>query len=652
MRILSIDIETYSSYDLKKVGVYKYVEAPDFEILLFAYAWDNEPIQVIGLADFEAIPDDVMNALTDPAIIKSAYNANFERACIAKHFGIPMPPEQWRCTMVHALCLGMPGSLGEVAKVLGLKAQKGTAGKNLIKYFSVPCKPTKVNGGRTRNLPHHAPDKWHEFKEYNQQDVEVEREMRKKLDVYPVPDHEWGLWFVDQHINDNGVKLDPVLIEQAISCSEQYTARLEKEARKLTGLENPNSVKQLTEWLQEQGLEVENGLGKDYMPDLLDQAEGDTKRALELRQEMSKTSVDKYNAMERCICKDERARGLLQFCGANRTWRWAGRLIQVQNLPQNKIEDLALARQILRDGDFDTLEMLFGSPPFVLSQLIRTAFIPSPDCRFIVSDFSAIEARVIAWLADENWVLDVFRGHGKIYEATAAQMFKVPIETITKGGENYHLRAKGKVATLSCGYQGGPDALVRMGALKSGLTEEELPDLVKGWRAANSRIVKLWYMAERAAITAVQERRTVRLAHGVSYRYAKGILFADLPSGRSLAYVRPEIRREPKFDKDGLTYEGVDQTTRAWCRQKTYGGKLVENLVQAIARDCLAVSMMRLYEAEYKIRLHIHDEVVLDVPKQLDAMGAIVEMMGQPIDWAPGLPLRADAYETEFYKKD
>lgn len=653
MKTLSIDIETYSSTDLIKCGVYKYVEAPDFEILLFGYAYDDDPVQVIDLTDFESMPEELMRDLTDPSVIKTAYNANFERTCIAKHFSISTDPSQWRCTSVHALALGLPGYLDGVAQVLGLKAQKDTAGKNLIKFFSVPCKPTKKNNGRTRNYPHHDPEKWQQYKDYNRQDVVVERELRKKLERCPVPGHEWKLWQLDQRINDEGVKLDPVLVKQALACNAQYTERLEAEAKELTGLENPNSVKQLTEWLEEQGLTVEDGLGKDFMPGLIEQAEDeDTRRALELRREMSKTSIDKYNAMERCICEDERARGLLQFCGANRTWRWAGRLIQVQNLPQNKIEDLELARQILRDGNFELLEMMFGSPPFVLSQLIRTAFIPSPGCRFIVADFSAIEARVIAWLADEKWVLDVFRDHGKIYEATASQMFKVPIETIAKGKENYALRAKGKVATLSCGYQGGPDALVRMGALKSGLMEEELPGLVKGWRASNPHIVKLWYKAERAALTAVQERRTVKLAHGVKYRYEKGWLFADLPSGRSLAYVRPEIRPEPKFDKDGLTYEGMDQITKTWCRQKTYGGKLVENLVQAIARDCLAVSMMRLAEAGYQIKLHVHDEVILDVPEEQDTMDEVVEIMGQPIDWAPGLPLRADAYETEFYKKD
>lgn len=652
-KILTIDLETFSSYELTKVGVYKYVEAPDFEILLFGYAYDDDPVQVIDLTDFESLPDQVMHDLTDPAVIKTAYNANFERVCIAKYFNIPTNPEQWRCTMIHALTLGLPGSLEAAAQVLGLSAQKDTAGKNLIKYFSIPCKPTKANGGRTRNLPHHASDKWKQFKAYNAQDVEVEREMRKKLEKFPVPDHEWELWFLDQRINDAGVRLDPILVKQALACDAQYSARLEAEAKALTGLENPNSVSQLTRWLENRGVLVENGLGKDYIPELIDQAEDDDiRRALELRQEMSKTSIDKYSAMERCMCKDERARGLLQFCGANRTWRWAGKLIQVQNLPQNKIPDLSLARQLLRDGEFEMLEILFDSPPFVLSQLIRTAFIPSPGCRFIVADFSAIEARVIAWLADEKWVLDVFRDNGKIYEATAAQMFKVPIETIEKGKENYHLRAKGKVATLSCGYQGGPDALIQMGALKNGLTEEELPDIVKSWRASNPHIVKLWYDAEKAATAAVKEHRIVKLAHGVQYRYEKDFLFADLPSGRSLAYIRPEIKPDPKFNKDGLTYEGVDQIKKSWCRQKTYGGKLVENLVQAIARDCLAVSMMRLAEAGYQIRLHVHDEVIIDEPKERDSLQDIVKIMSRPIDWAPGLPLRADAFETEFYKKD
>lgn len=653
MTVLQIDLETYSSVDLIKCGVYRYVEAPDFEILLFAYAYDDDLVQVVDLTAFEELPDQVLEDLTNADVIKAAYNANFERTCIAKHFGIDCDPLQWRCTSVWALTLGLPGYLEGVAQVLKLEAQKDARGKNLIKYFSVPCKPTKTNEKRTRNYPHHDPEKWHQYIEYNLQDVVVEREIRRKLERFPVPDQEWRLWALDQRINDLGVRLDPVLVQRAIACDEQYEERLVAEAKAITGLENPNSLTQLKEWLADRGLETPDGLGKDFMPILLDQApDEETRRMLELRREMGKTSVDKYNAMERSMCKDERARGLLQFCGANRTWRWAGRLIQVQNLPQNKIEDLDTARAILRDGDFDLLEMLYGAPPFVLSQLIRTAFTPSEGCRFIVSDFSAIEARVIAWLADEHWVLNVFKGHGKIYEATAANMFKVPFETIVKGNENYALRAKGKVATLACGYQGGANALIAMGALSSGIPEEELDGLVKQWRKANPNIVKLWYAAEDAAVTAVKEKKTVKLAHGVRYRYEAGILFADLPSGRSLAYVNPRIKPDPNFNKDGLVFDGMDQVKKKWMPNRTYGGRLVENLVQAIARDCLAESMMRLDAEGYKIAMHVHDEVVLDVPMGAGSVEHITSVMSQEIPWAPGLPLSAAGYECDFYQKD
>lgn len=650
MRILGIDIETYSSVDLIKCGVYRYVEASDFEILLFAFAYDDEPITVIDLADFEELPDHVMKDLTNPAVIKAAYNANFERTCLAKHYSIPMDPEQWRCTSVHALTLGLPGNLEGVAKVLKVDAQKDTTGKNLIKYFSVPCKPTKVNGGRTRNLPHHAPEKWKQFKAYNRQDVEVERTIRKAIEKYPVPENEWELWALDQKINDFGVRLDPVLVQQALKCDAEYAARLETEAKELTGLDNPNSPAQLTEWLKEQGLTVANGLGKDYIPHLLDQAQGDddVTRMLELRKEMSKTSTKKYEAMERAMCSDDRARGLLQFCGANRTWRWAGRLIQVQNLPQNKIPDLGVARQLLRDGEFEAIELLFGSPPFVLSQLIRTAFIPSEGCRFIVSDFSAIEARVIAWLARETWRMKVFQSHGKIYEASASQMFHVPIEEITKGNP---LRQKGKIAELALGYGGSVGALIAMDKKKE-LNEAELPDLVAAWRRANPKIVKFWWDVDKAAMAAVEEHRTIRIQYGITFSYQDGYMFIKLPSGRKLAYVKPQIR-EGKFGRPALTYEGMDQIKKTWERIDTYGPKLVENIVQAIARDCLAVNMIRLDEAGYDIRMHVHDEVILDVPNtDTEALTQVNEIMGQPIDWAPGLPLRADGYETEFYKKD
>ncbi len=649
---MTIDIETYSSVDLIKCGVYRYVESPDFEILLFAYAYDDEPVKIIDLLDFEDLPDYIIHDLSDPNVIKTAYNANFERTCIAKHFGIPMPAEQWRCTAVHALALGLPGSLGKVAEVLGLKEQKDTSGKNLIKYFSMPCKPTKVNGGRTRNYPHHDSEKWEQYKSYCMQDVESERDMRNTLERFPVPDHEWELWALDQRINDTGVMLDQQLYKQAIDCDAQYAARLEAEAKQLTGLDNPNSLTQLKAWLEERGLETPDGLGKDYMPVLIESAPDEaTRRALKLRREMSKTSVDKYHAMDRSMCADERARGLLQFCGANRTWRWAGRLIQVQNLPQNKLPDLELARRLLRNGNFELLEMLFGSPSFVLSQLIRTAFIPSPGCRFIVSDFNAIEARVIAWLAGEDWVLDVFQGHGKIYEATASQMFKIDIDTIVKGHENYAFRAKGKVAVLACGYQGGENALANMDK-KREIDPEEYPGLVKQWRSANPNIVKLWYAAERAAMKAVQERRTVNLAKGVQYRWEKGFLFADLPSGRSLAYVNPRVKPDSKFNKDGLVYDGMDQVKKTWGAQRTYGGRLVENLVQAIARDCLAVAMMRLDAIGYKIVMHVHDEICADVPIGFGSAEEMCDIMSRPIDWAPGLPLSAAGFECDFYQKD
>ena len=652
MTILQIDIETYSSIDLVRCGVYRYVEAPDFEILLFAYAYDDESVQIVDLTAFEELPDQVMRDLTNPDVIKTAFNANFERTCISKHFDIDCDPSQWRCTQVWAMALGLPGTLEKVAEALNLEARKDTRGKNLIKYFSVPCTPTKTNGGRTRNFPHHDAEKWEQFKEYNKQDVVVEREIRRKLQRFPLPDHEWELWALDQRINDRGIRLDPVLFKAAIKCDLLYTERLMAEAKELTGLENPNSDIQLKEWLSENGLKTES-LAKEHMPDLIDQApDNDVCRVLEIRQELGKASVDKYKKMDEVICEDQRARGLIQFCGANRTWRWAGRLIQVQNLPQNKLEDLALAREVLRSGDYELLEMLFGPPPFVLSQLIRTAFIPSPGCRFIVSDFSAIEARIVAWLAGEKWVLDVFRDHGKIYEATAANMFKVPIETIVKGHKNYELRAKGKVATLACGYQGGPRALIAMGALKSGITEEELPKLVQQWRDANSNIVRLWYDAEEAAINAVRQKTTVKLAHGVRYRYESGILFADLPSGRSLAYVRPDIEPDPQFGKDGLVYYGMDQVKKKWTKQRTYGGKLVENLVQAIARDCLAESLRRLDGAGYNIVMHVHDEVVLDVPFGTGSVEEVTRIMSEPIPWAPGLPLNAAGFECEFYQKD
>ncbi|WP_071392686.1 DNA polymerase [Bacillus tuaregi] len=649
MKLLSIDIETYSSVDLIKSGVYAYCESPDFEILLFAYAVDDDEVQIVDLASGEEIPDDILKAMMDPAVIKTAYNANFERTCLDKHFHQPMPPEQWRCSSVHALMLGLPGYLDGVAKCLRLKDQKMKEGKALIRYFSVPCKPTKVNEGRTRNLPEHDLDKWVTFKDYCKQDIEVERQIRKKLEAFPISKVEQKLWELDQKINDEGVLIDSILVENALRADKEFQDRLFEEAVRLTGLENPNSPAQLKGWLLKQGIEVDS-LAKKNVEALMGEVENpEVKRLLELRQAMSKTSVKKYEAMERSICSDQRIRGLLQFYGANRTGRWAGRLVQIHNLPRNSLIDLQIARDLLKSGVYEALELLFESVSDVLSQLIRTAFIPSKGHRFVVADFSAIEARVIAWLAGERWRMDVFQSHGKIYEASAAQMFKVPIETIDKGSP---LRQKGKIAELALGYGGSKGALMQMGALDMGLTEDELPELVSAWREANPNIVKLWWGIEAAAIKAVKERAVVKMQYGLTFHYTKGILFITLPSGRSLAYVRPRIGVDERFGKEQLTYEGTEQGSKQWGRIPTYGGKLTENIIQAIARDCLAVSMLRLDEAGYRINFHVHDEVILDVPISTGSMEEVENIMGQSIDWAPGLPLGADSFETFYYKKD
>ncbi|MFC0475722.1 DNA polymerase [Robertmurraya beringensis] len=649
MKLLSIDIETYSSVDLIKSGVYAYCESSDFEILLFAYAVDDEEVQVVDLASGEKIPTDVLEAITDPAVIKTAYNANFERTCLAKHFNKPMPPDQWRCSSVHALMLGLPGYLDGVAKCLKLKEQKLKEGKSLIRYFSVPCKPTKVNEGRSRNLPEHDLDKWVTFKDYCKQDVEVERQIRKKLEAFPITKVEQKLWELDQKINDEGVLIDKGLVINAIQADKAFQDKLFEEAVRLTGLENPNSPAQLKGWLLKQGIEVDS-LAKKNVEALMGEVENqEVKRLLELRQAMSKTSVKKYEAMDRSICPDQRIRGLLQFYGANRTGRWAGRLVQIHNLPRNSLIDLQIARDLLKSGNYEALELLFDSVSDVLSQLIRTAFIPSQGNRFIVADFSAIEARVIAWLGGERWRMDVFQSHGKIYEASAAQMFKVPIETIDKGSP---LRQKGKIAELALGYGGSKGALMQMGALEMGLTEDELPELVSAWREANPNIVKLWWGIEAAAIKAVKEKAVVKMQYGLTFHYTKGILFITLPSGRSLAYVRPRIGIDERFGKEQLTYEGTEQGSKQWGRIPTYGGKLTENIIQAIARDCLAVAMLRLDEVGYRINFHVHDEVILDVPIGTGSMEEVENIMGQSINWAPGLPLGADSFETFYYKKD
>ena len=637
---LSIDIETYSSIDLRKSGVYRYTESPDFKVLMIAFAYGAGDVQIVDDAPF-----DLINALTNPAIIKTAYNANFERVCLSKILGVELPPEQWRCTMVHALELGLPGSLSEVAKALGVDEQKDAQGKRLIKKF---CMPNRF-GQQTLPTDDLVDTDWQSFKDYCMQDVRTEMAVRKKLEMFPLHHDEWTLWSIDQRINDRGIEIDPVLVANAVNMNDIYTDKLEVEAIKLTGLSNPNSLQQLKEWFKKaEGLDIVD-LKKQTIPELLDDVQSDTaRRVLEIRQELSKTSVKKYHAMWEGKCKDNRLRGLLQFYGAGRTGRWAGRLVQVQNLPGNKLCDIYNARAMVRGGEYEMVEMLYDSVPNVLSQLIRTAFVPKKGHRFIVADFSAIEARVIAWLAGEQWRLDVFETHGKIYEASAAQMFGVPLESIGKGSP---LRQKGKVAELALGYQGGPNALIQMGALNMGLTEDELPDIVKAWRNANPAIVNLWHNVEQAFNEAIQTGKSAYM--GLLFEVKKNIAFIKLPSGRRLAYVRPELQPHKRFQgKEEITYMGVDQTSRKWSRLGTYGGKLVENIVQAIARDCLAESLVRLEKAGYKTVMHVHDEVVLEVPSGWSSAEQVAEIMGRDIEWASGLPLRADAFETDYYRKD
>lgn len=665
MTVLSIDIETYSDIDLMKSGVYPYAESESFQVLLFAYAFDDEPVKVIDLAQGEKIPEDVTEALFDEKTIKTAYNAAFERTCLAKHFGQAMPPEQWECTMAQALTLGLPISLAEVGKALKLPQdrQKSSAGTALIRYFCVPQKRRKEIDpylfddpylASHRNYPKDSPAKWEQFKAYNLQDVETERTIRRALANNSMSKTEHKIWCLDQAVNDRGVEVDAQLVDQAIKCASEHQEKLEEEAFQLTGLDNPNSVAQLKKWLKEaEGLEVES-LNKESIPGLLKQAESETvKRVLGIRQELAKTSIKKYTAMRNSKGKDNRIRGLFQYYGANRSGRWAGRLVQVQNLPQNHLDDLDLARQLLRSGDYETIEMLYGNVPGTLSELIRTALVAKEGCKFTVADFSAIEARIIAWLAGEEWRMEVFRTHGKIYEASASQMFKVPIEEITKGNP---LRQKGKIAELALGYGGAAGALKAMGALKQGLKESELKPLVNTWRNANPKITQLWWDVEGAAMEAVmgQGNRSYlgkHLTFGIGHVDVNTIaLFIKLPSGRELAYVRPRIEKDPKYGKDMITYEGYEQGK--WSRLKTYGPKLAENIVQAIARDCLAAAMLRLDEHGFKIVMHVHDEVVIETPEEDDCLDEVCRIMGQPLDWAPELPLPADGYETKYYRKD
>lgn len=655
---LNIDIESYSDVDIRETGAYAYAQAPEFEILLIGYRIDDGPVEVIDCHGVKDLPDfleelypEFWEPYCDSSVIKTAYNANFERTCLAQGLKRPASPKEWRCTAVHASTLGLPGNLAGVGEALGLPQdkQKDAEGKKLITYFCKPCKPTKVNKGRTRNLPEHAPEKWAQFIEYNRQDVVAESAIREKLKIYPVPYTEQKLWNLDQQINDHGVRLDLDLADKIVRYDDQHRAALLEEARKHTGLENPNSLPQLKQWFNTRyGIEIKS-LTKDTIPEIMAKLEGECagKRVLEIRQQLGKTSVAKYAAMLASCCPDGRLRGILQFYGANRTGRWAGRIVQVHNLPQNKIPDLDLARELVKEEDFETLEMLFGGASFVFSQLIRTAFVPSSGCRFVVADFSAIEARVIAWLADEDWRLEVFRTHGKIYEASASQMFHVPLENIKKGSK---LRQQGKVAELALGFGGGFGAIKRMDRDGS-IPDDEIPMLVSRWREASPNICKLWRTVEAAARAAIEERRTVKIKHGLAFSYINGILFITLPSGRKLAYYEAKIEEGPKGPQ--IMYAGVNQDTKSWGRMDTWGGKLVENIVQATARDCLAETMMRVADAGYQIVMHVHDEIIVDVPREdIGALEEIISIMAQPIDWAPGLPLKGDGYECDYYKKD
>lgn len=655
-RVMGVDIETYSSVDLAEAGVYAYVEAPDFDILLISYIfddWGEDDVKTIDC--FDADPDmmaEFCEALLDPQIVKTAFNANFERTCLAKWLQKPMPPEEWRCTMVKALTLGLPGNLAGAGEALGLPPEKlkDPQGKALIQFFSKPCKPTRTNGQRTRNLPQHDPAKWQLYKSYNRQDVVTEQEILRKLSIYKTPESEQELWALDQHMNDNGVALDIPMVEKIVEYDTRRRQELQEEAQELTGLKNPNSLAQLKRWLAEQGVEM-TSVTKDTItealrdPDLPDVV----RRVLEIRTALGKTSVAKYSTMLVAHCQDHRLRGILQFYGANRSGRWAGRLVQTHNLAKNTLPDLALARELAAEGDFETMGTLFGETAFVFSELIRTAFIPSEGCRFVVSDFSAIEARVLAWIAGEEWTLEAFRQGKDIYCETASMMYHVPVE---KHGANSHLRQKGKVAVLACGYQGGVGAMKCMD--KGGtIPEDELQSVVGQWRGANPSVVKLWRNCEMAARTVIEEHRTVRLKNGIAFGYINGNLFIKLPSGRKLCYWNTHLKMDPRDGREHIVYMGVNQETKQWGETETYGGKLVENITQAIARDCLAISMQRVTALGYNIVMHVHDEMIVDVPiEDTDALERINACMGEAIPWAPGLPLRGDGYETPFYMKD
>ena len=662
MKAISIDIETFSSVDLTKAGVYRYSESPDFEVLLFGYSVDGGPVQVVDLVSGESIPQEILDALTDETVTKWAFNANFERVCLSRYLlsqGISVDPfhdrhplstdcarflnpESWRCSMIWSAYMGMPLSLAEVGAVLGLEKQKLTEGKELIKYFCRPCEPTQSNGGRRRNRPADAPDKWETFKSYNLRDVEVEMEIQHKLSGFPVPDDVWDQYHIDQEINDRGIRVDIALVENAIAMDARSRAELTDMMQKLTHLENPNSVQQMKQWLINNGLEIDS-LGKKQVIELLKDAPPQLRDVLLLRQQLAKSSVKKYLAMKNAVCADGRVRGMFQFYGANRSGRWAGRNVQLQNLPQNHMPDLAAARDLVREGNYDAIHMLYGSVPDVLSELIRTAFIPMRDMKLIVSDFSAIEARVIAWLAGEQWRMDVFRDGGDIYCASASQMFRVPVE---KHGVNGHLRQKGKIAELALGYGGGVGALKAMGALDMGLQEEELAPLVQAWRTSNPNIVKLWWDVDDAVMTAIREKTTTR-THDLTFSVRSGMLFITLPSGRQLSYVKPRIG-ENQFGSPAATYMGVG-SMKKWERIESYGPKFVENIVQGISRDILCYAMKTLRCC--RIVAHVHDELIIEADPRM-SLDAVCEQMGRTPPWAEGLLLRADGYECEFYRKD
>ena len=646
MKTLSIDIETYSDVQLPKTGVYRYCESDNFEILLFAYSVDSQPVQVVDLACGESIPEEIIAALEDDTVIKWAFNAAFERICLSRFLGYPtgtyLSPESWRCFMIWAATMGLPLSLEGVGAVLGLEKQKLTEGKDLIKYFCQPCAATKTNGGRTRNRPFHAPDKWEAFKRYNIRDVETEMGIQHKLRKFPVSDEVWEEYHIDQEINDRGVRLDMELVQQAIAIDTRSREELTAAMKDMTALENPNSVQQMKQWLSDNGIETDS-LDKKAVAELLKGAPDNLADVLTLRQQLAKSSVRKYQAMEKTVCSDGRARGMFQFYGANRTGRFSGRNIQLQNLPQNHLPDLSEARSLVRSGDFDGVELLYEDVPDTLSQLIRTAFIPRENALFYVADFSAIEARVIAWFSGESWRQQVFEKGGDIYCASASQMFKVPVE---KHGINGHLRQKGKIAELALGYGGSVGALKAMGALDMGLSEDELPALVDAWRQANPRIVEFWWAVDRAVMEAVKYKHTTT-DYGLTFSCKSGMLFITLPSGRKLAYVKPKIGTN-KFGGSCITYEGVGGTKK-WERLDSYGPKFVENIVQATARDILCYAMKTLRSCS--IVMHIHDELVIEADPKV-SLDAICEQMGRTPPWAKGLLLRADGYTTPFYKKD